>query len=32
MDLRFEGLAVDPVYFEETSVDWEKILDLICPP
>jgi hypothetical protein len=31
MDLRFEGLAVEPAYFEEGDFDWEKILGLICP-
>ncbi len=31
MDLRFEGLAVEPAYFEEGGFDWEKILGLICP-
>ena len=30
-DLKFEGLAVDPIYFEEGEPDWEKILGLICP-
>ena len=31
MDLKFEGLDVNPIYFEENGCDWDKILGLISP-
>ena len=31
MDLKMEGLKVDPVYYAEGDFDWEAILSLISP-
>jgi len=31
MDLKMEGLAVEPLYEETETVNWEAILGLICP-
>jgi Holliday junction resolvase len=31
MDLKMEGLSVDPVYYAEGDFDWEAILSLISP-
>lgn len=31
MDLRFDGLKVEPLYQCEGKPDWETILGLICP-
>ena len=31
MDLRFDGLKVEPLYQSEGKPDWETILSLICP-
>ncbi len=29
MDLKFDGLKIDPVYRSEGKADWDRILDLI---
>jgi hypothetical protein len=29
MDLKFDGLKVDPLYRSDGAVDWDRILDLI---
>ena len=31
MDLKMEGLAVEPLYEETETICWDFILDLICP-
>jgi len=31
MDLKLEGLKVEPIYHAEGDFDWETILGLICP-
>ena len=31
MDLKLEGLEVDPLYEETDTIRWDFILDLICP-
>lgn len=31
MDLKLEGLEVDPIYEETDTICWDLILDLICP-
>jgi hypothetical protein len=31
MDLKMEGLKVDPLYCSDGAFDWEKIMGLISP-
>jgi hypothetical protein len=31
MDLKMEGLKVDPLYYSEGDFDWNLIMDLISP-
>jgi len=31
MDLKMEGLKVEPLYHAEGAFDWEEIFSLICP-
>jgi hypothetical protein len=31
MDLKMEGLKVEPLYYSEGDFDWNLIMDLISP-
>ena len=31
MDLKLEGVKVDPLYHANNTFDWPEIIDLICP-